>query len=193
MNASAASAPLNDRPSDTASDPGRDTRAWFHGARYTYAVIDGLALPQADAMLDAAGTAEWGRLPRGAPPYDAVDAWLVQLAPDLHLSHWLLLGDGARVANWGAIVSSDAPFREVRQHLRGLMEAQLPSGQNMVLRWYRPLVLRTLLPLCSPSQLLEFFGPVRAFAVMSGNEWHWLRQLGGKLDLHTVRREPAAV
>lgn len=192
MNASAPSTPSSDRSSERSTDPARDTRAWFHGARHTYAVIDGQALPRAEAMLDAAGTAEWGRLPRGAPPFDTVDAWLVQLAPDLPLSHWLLLGDGARVANWGAIISSDAPFREVRPHLRSLMEAQLPNGQSMVLRWYRPPVLRTLLPLCSPSQLLDFFGPVRAFAVMTGTEWHWLRQLGGKLDLHTVRREPAA-
>ena len=80
---------------------------------------------------------------------------------------------------------SDAPFRPVREHLRGLLEVQLPARERVALRWYKPIVMRTLLPLCAPSQLDQVFGPVSAFALPDASgatAGTWLRQLGGALD-----------
>ena len=41
------------------------------------------------------------------------------------------------------------------------------DGQTFFFRFYDPRVLRAFLPTCSPSQLTDFFGPVRAMIVES--------------------------
>lgn len=168
-----------------------DLQGWFHMARHTYAIVDAQTLPQIETMLNDSGLADWGRLPPGAATNDGAEAWCLQLTPELSLSHWLLAGEGADIENWGVIVCSDAPFREVRQHLRGLLEAQLPRGERVALRWYRPQVLRALLPLCSTSQLSHFFGPVQSFAFPDGENWCWLQQIDGRLDMRTNARSRA--
>ena len=168
-----------------------ELRAWFSAARQTYAVIDAQALPQIAEMLPAAGLglSEWGRLQRGGVALDAALAWCVQLEPAHAFSQWLLDGEGARVEDWGVLAFSDAPFRPVREHLRGLLEVQLPGRERVALRWYQPIVMRTLLPLCAPSQLEQIFGPVSAFALPDASfatAGTWLRQLGGTLDTQVM-------
>ncbi len=166
-----------------------DLQPWFTAARNTYAIVNAQVVPQIQTLLGEAGPAEWGRLSRGAATADGAEAWCVQLTPDLPFSAWLLTGAGAALDDWGVLACSDAPFRDVHQHLRQQLEAQLPRGERIALRWYRPLVLRTLLPLCAPSQLAGFFGPVRAFAFAEAGparSWRWLRQIGGQLDTQTT-------
>lgn len=157
---------------------------WFSVADHTFAVIDAQALPQIAELLPGAGLKEWGRLERGAVALDAAQAWCVELEPEHAFSHWLLAGDGAEVADWGVLAFSDAPYRRVREHLRGLLEAQLPSRERVPLRWHKPAVMRALLPLCSASQLDQVFGPISCFALPGQNgSSSWLRTIGGVLDV----------
>jgi len=166
--------------------PATELQHWFSVARHTYAVIDAQALPQIAEMLPAAGLAEWGRLERGGIAADSAQAWCVQLDPAQPFSEWLLAGDGAQVEDWGLLAFSDAPFRRVREHLRGLLEAQLPGRERVPLRWHKPAVMRVLLPLCAGSQLEQIFGPVSCFALPGANGCTWLRAIGGVLDARTT-------
>lgn len=183
---------MNPTTAISASASASNLQAWFHVARHTYAIVDAQTLPQIVPMLSDSGLVDWGRLHPGAAATDGAEAWCLRLTPELPLSHWLLAGEGAGIADWGVIACSDASFREVRQHLRGLLEVQMPRGERVALRWYRPPVLHTLLPLCSASQLTRFFGPVRAFATVDGERWRWLRQTNGKLDEQTIKQAPVS-
>ena len=166
-----------------------ELQRWFSVAGHTCAVIDAQALPQIAEVLPRAGLKEWGRLERGAIALDAAQAWCVELEPDHEFSHWLLAGDGAKVADWGVLVYSDAPFRSVREHLRGLLEAQMPTRERVPLRWHKPAVMRTLLPLCNASQLDQIFGPIACFVLPGRTGSSWLRSIGGVLD---IQAGPAA-
>jgi hypothetical protein len=172
-----------------------ELQRWFGVARHTYAVVDAQALPQIGDMLPAAGLGltEWSRLQRGGAALEAAQAWCVQLEPAHAFSHWLLAGEGARVEDWGVLAFSDAPFRPVREHLRGLLEAQLPGRERVALRWYKPMLMRALLPLCAPSQLEQVFGPLTAFALPDASGatgGTWLRMLGGALDVQLAAAAP---
>ncbi len=158
-----------------------ELHAWFSPARHAYAVVDARAAPPVAALL-AAETLAWSHLPRGALPAEGADAWCAELAPQQPLAQWLLAGPGTALGDWGVLVYSDAPFRPVRDHLRGHLQARLPQGERALLRWWRPQVLRTLLPLCSAGQLHDFFGPVSAFAAPGPDGWTMLRLIGGQLD-----------
>ena len=160
-----------------------DLHTWFTPARHTYAVVDARTAPQVGEMLTTSVDGQaWSHLPRGAQPADGAQAWCAQLAPERPLAQWLLAGPGAALGAWGVLVYSDAPFRPVRDHLRSHLEARMPQGERVALRWWRPAVLRALLPLCSGGQLHDFFGPVTAFAAPGPQGWTWWRQIGGQLD-----------
>ena len=165
-----------------------ELRGWFALAHNTYAVIDAQAVPKLAGMLAEAGLAEWGPLQRGGVAADAAEAWCVELTTQASFTQWLLAGEGAALDDWGTLVFSDLRFRPVREHLRGLLEVQLPRRERVGLQWYRPAVMRALLPLCSPPQLAEFFGPVRGFALPGPDAWTALTLQHGRL----VTRDSAA-
>lgn len=169
-----------------------ELRGWFAMARHTYAVIDSQTVPQVESMLSNAGAPEWGRLRRGGGVAQHNEAWCVQLTPDLELSRWLIAGEENRLEDWGVIAASDAPFRVVRDHFRSLMEAQLPTRERVALHWYKPQVMRALLPLCSQMQLGEFFGPVGAFAMMQLGSWTRLQVLDAQLAARALGPDGAA-
>ena len=150
-------------------------------ARNTFAVIDSRSFPQIEAMLTTADLPEWDRLQRGGSMLSADIAWCVQLSPGHAFTHWLLQGPGAEQADWGVLVASDASFRPIREHFRDLLEATSPDGVRLRLRWYHGAVLRALLPLCSPTQLRDFFGPVRAVGLRGPDHWNWMRVQEGRL------------
>ena len=154
---------------------------WFSPASHTYAVVDARAAPAVADLLASDGLV-WSHLARGAVPAEAAEAWCVELAPHQALAQWLLAGPGTALGEWGVLVYSDAPFRAVRDHLREHLQARLPQGQRVSLRWWRPPVLRALLPLCSAGQLQDFFGPVTAWALPGPQGWTLLRAIGGQLD-----------
>lgn len=169
-----------------------ELHGWFAMARHTYAVIDSQAVPQVESMLSNAGAPEWGRLRRGGGVAQDNVAWCVRLTPDLELSRWLIAGEATHLEDWGVLAASDAPFRVVRDHFRSLMEAQLPNRERIALRWYKPQVMRTLLPLCSQTQLGAFFGPVGAFATMQLGMWTRLQVLDSQLDARPLGSDGGA-
>jgi hypothetical protein len=98
-----------------------------------------------------------------------IPAVLAQAAP------WLLrLGRGHAYTtgffeqgwnwDWGIVLGSSAPQKELRRHLRRFLRARTEDGTRMAFRYYDPRVLRVYLPTLEAQELKTFFGPVNAFA-----------------------------
>ena len=64
---------------------------------------------------------------------------------------------------WGVFLFADRPLRALRIPLRKLLKALDPAGNPTYFRYYDPRVLKTFLPECSESQLLELFDEIFAF------------------------------
>ena len=65
---------------------------------------------------------------------------------------------------WGILLTSAAPSRELRRHLRRFFVVRRESGERMFFRYYDPRVLRVYLPTCTPEESARFFGPISAMA-----------------------------
>jgi Domain of unknown function (DUF4123)/Inner membrane component of T3SS, cytoplasmic domain len=65
--------------------------------------------------------------------------------------------------SWGVYLVCDAPFAEVRRHLRHFLMVNTEDGKQYYFRFYDPRVLGVFLKTCEPKQQHEFFGPVQAF------------------------------
>ena len=65
--------------------------------------------------------------------------------------------------DWGVYLTSAASGGELIQFLRRLLISTQPDGQQVLLRFYDPRVLRTLLSNAAPQQWSYFFGPVRSY------------------------------
>lgn len=65
--------------------------------------------------------------------------------------------------SWGVFVTSEVPFKALRQHLRYFLRVQDEDGNRMLFRFYDPRVLRAYLPTCTPYETQTFFGPIEAF------------------------------
>lgn len=65
--------------------------------------------------------------------------------------------------DWGIYLTSAATGDDLIQFLRRLLISTLPDGQQVLLRFYDPRVLRTLLSNAAPQQWQHFFGPVRSY------------------------------
>lgn len=98
-----------------------------------------------------------------------VQAALADVAPYLipidteggYLDNWARrLGTSA-----GILFVSAAGEDVLYQHLRKIFVVEDEEKQEYFFRYYDPRVLRTFLPTCSSDQLIEFFGPVEAFAL----------------------------
>jgi hypothetical protein len=63
----------------------------------------------------------------------------------------------------GVLIDSPAGPAEVFAHLRYAFIVQDKGGQRYFFRYYDPRVLRDYLPSCTREELIEFFGPVRAW------------------------------
>lgn len=63
------------------------------------------------------------------------------------------------------LLATQADPESLRNHLRSVFVSRDETGIELSFRFYDPRVLRTFLPTCSPGQLREFFGPVRAWSV----------------------------
>lgn len=76
----------------------------------------------------------------------------------------------ARGKNLGILLDSAAPAEELFRHLREMFVARDATGQEYFFRYYDPRVLRAYLPSCTPAELAEFFGPIRAIVVEGAAE-----------------------
>ena len=66
---------------------------------------------------------------------------------------------------WMVFVLSREPFSTLREHLRELLMAENPDGKQVFFRYYDPRILRRFLPVCTPAETRQFFGPVVQFWV----------------------------
>lgn len=67
--------------------------------------------------------------------------------------------------DWGIYLTSPASGGDLIQFLRRLLISTQPDGQQVLLRFYDPRVLRTLLSNAPSQQWGHFFGPVRSYLV----------------------------
>jgi hypothetical protein len=65
--------------------------------------------------------------------------------------------------SWGIYLACERPFEELRHHLRRFLTVETEASKKLLFRFYDPRVLRVFLPVCTPGEREEFFGPVTEF------------------------------
>lgn len=91
----------------------------------------------------------------------AAAPYLVRLVPGSRSVERLI--DDGWGHSWGLFLASRVGLWELRRHLRGLLEVEMPDGPRRFFRYFDPRVLRAFLPTCDVVQLREMFGPVERF------------------------------
>lgn len=98
-----------------------------------------------------------GKLPR---ELELVAPHLVELLPNNRLTaRWLDEGWGQA---WGVFLQID-DASNLRHHLRKFLKVRSEAGQRLLFRFYDPRVLRAYLPTCLQDELLQVFGPIKAY------------------------------
>ncbi len=103
-------------------------------------------------------------LPEVAEALWDVAPYLVTVDPSSpYLEHW--------ARRWGksvgVLLCARAEFDTLAAHLRSVFVVKDETGQDYFFRFYDPRVLHAFLPTCTPAQMAEFFGPIRAFVCES--------------------------
>jgi hypothetical protein len=62
---------------------------------------------------------------------------------------------------------TEAPFEELRKHLRRFLIVNGEDGEELYFRFYDPRVFRAFLPACVTEEKTSFFGPVTDFLAES--------------------------
>ena len=127
-----------------------------------YALLDGGRDPRIRNFVIDTRAAAWC-LYRGNPLPAAVEQaapWLVRITPGMPWVEQLFARGWQQ--SWGVFLSTDAPSRELRRHLRRFLRVRSEDGRILAFRYYDPRVLRAYLPTCTPGEIAEFFGPLRA-------------------------------
>lgn len=78
--------------------------------------------------------------------------------------------------SWGVLAVCDAPFAELRRHLRRFLVAQTEDRRALYFRFYDPRVLRPFLDAATDPQRRAFFGPISAFLFEGRREGTVLRR-----------------
>jgi hypothetical protein len=100
--------------------------------------------------------------------------YLVELPPVSPLRVVLVSEGWGR--GWGVYLSCPLPYAEVRKHFRRfLLVKSAEDGRTLYFRFYDPRVLRLFLPTCSPTEVSEFFGPIREFLLEGADPATMLR------------------
>lgn len=66
---------------------------------------------------------------------------------------------------WGIFVISDAEPRVLRKHFRRFLIVQNDAGAAVYFRYYDPRVLKVFLPACNQAELVDWYGPVKAYGI----------------------------
>ena len=146
---------------------------WAEQGARVHAVIDGLVVPGLAKRLEAADTAGWDCLQRGALSPAAAErvAYLAELKPESEFTDWLLRDAATAFPGWGVLIVSRHPLLQVREHCRAIGDAVIEEGERRAWRWYDPELLELLLPGLSASQLDEFFALGQGLVVPARTAW----------------------
>lgn len=92
---------------------------------------------------------------------------LEDVAPRLVAFQWRDGFSHVLMRSWprsvGIILQSRAGFEEICRHLRRFLMVKDQAGKKYRFRFYDPRVLRAFLPVCTPDELAQFFGPIERF------------------------------
>jgi hypothetical protein len=78
--------------------------------------------------------------------------------------------------SWGVLMVSDAPFAELRRHLRRFLVAQTEDRTPLYFRFFDPRVLRPFLEAATDEQRRAFFGPISALLLEGRREGTVIRR-----------------
>lgn len=154
---------------------------WADDSVHVYAVLMGSRIPDLPQRLAEAELADYDCLLPGAlaPELQRSAPYLAKLKRESPFTDWLLFEAIASLTEWGVLVRSPVRLMSLRNHLRGLLEAQTPGGHRIRLDWMDPELLQALLPLFGPSELHAFFGPAQSLVVTGTQAWrHASLELG---------------
>jgi hypothetical protein len=90
----------------------------------------------------------------------AIAPYLVQV--DAATLDWITATLWARP--WGMFALADIELEALRTHFRKFLLVDAPGGDQWYFRFYDPRVLEQFLTAADASQLVDFFGPVTAYA-----------------------------
>jgi hypothetical protein len=79
--------------------------------------------------------------------------------------------------SFGVLVACDAPFAELRRHLRRFLVVQTEERQALYFRFYDPRVLRPFLEAAADEERRAFFGPVSAILLEGRRDGTLLRRV----------------
>ena len=173
----------------------------LEGHEPLYAVLDAARDPAVLKLLQGAGE-EAQSLYSGRRSEQLADVapYLTRVPLDSRLFEGLVREGFGK--SWGVLAVCDAPFAELRRHLRRFLVAQTEDRTALYFRFYDPRVLRPFLETATDEQRRSFFGPVSAFLFEGRRDGTVLRRarIGPALprpeppwELLTIREEQMAV
>ncbi len=140
----------------------------FRKNSYTYAVLDGAAVPDLPVKLHEMRPPHIC-LYRGELPPDLiyVAPYLVQIMPGLEFTDWLFAECWGK--HWGIFAQSRLTMTGMRKHFRSLLTVYDETGKPLLFRYYDPRVFLTYVPTCNAAELELFFGKVNYYFAESGD------------------------
>lgn len=167
---------------------------WADDSQQVFAVVMGERVPDLPARLAGADVIDHDCLLPGAlePELQRRAPYLVQLKRESAFTDWLLFEAGAGLGDWGVLVCSPAKRLFLRSHLRGLLQARTPEGQQIALDWMDPQVLQIILPRFDAAALSAFMGPVQSYVIAGAQHWFTASLNLGQLQSRTVPLMKAA-
>jgi hypothetical protein len=147
----------------------------LEGHEPLYAVLDPARDPAILALLQSSGE-EVRSLYNGRRSEQLADVapYLARVPAGSRLLDALVREGWGR--SWGVLAVCDAPFAELRRHLRRFLVAQTEDRTALYFRFYDPRVLRPFLESATAEQRRAFFGPVSAFLLEGRRENTVLRR-----------------
>jgi hypothetical protein len=140
----------------------------FRSDKYTYAVLDGAAVPDLPVKLFEMKPRNVC-LYRGELPPDLVYVapYLVHLFPEQEFTNWLLSNCWGK--NWGIFAQSGITLVNMRTHFRSLLTVYDETGKPLLFRFYDPRVFLQYLPTCNGGELQTLFGKVSYYFAETRN------------------------
>jgi hypothetical protein len=141
-----------------------------------FVLLDGARLPDLRDRLTDAAAPPHGALWDEASGPSTTPPLLVSMTADDAFATWLLEHAWGRSA--AVFLRARAPLAEVLRHARSMTRAYGPDLEPVLFRYHDPRVLRSFLPICTPSQAAMFFGPVEGYLVEDDDPaaarcWTW--------------------